>query len=266
MPPKVHWISASAGTGKTTALVDRYLELLETSKPENIICITFTNNAADEMKDRIRKKVANKTLRCHPDVSQDPENLILLDSAQAQNDRYNQDILLRIQTIHSLCHEILSQSPVCHSTEGQNPNNTGVNLDPAQAQDDICSSIPLKILSPTEKKLLIEEAFRIALDIDDSLTTQLSHRFSMYHLQTIIEKIFQRSYLLDPDYCHYDNIVQIFYPDLPQKNNMVSPDKQANDNTEQICHSAFMQNLENIVKSSDDSKFSLILKKSPNQL
>ncbi len=47
-------ISASAGSGKTHALTRRYVRLLLTGNtPESILAVTFTNNAAKEMKERI---------------------------------------------------------------------------------------------------------------------------------------------------------------------------------------------------------------------
>jgi ATP-dependent helicase/nuclease subunit A len=47
-------LEASAGTGKTRVLVDRYLRLLEEgSAPRHILAITFTRKAAGEMKARI---------------------------------------------------------------------------------------------------------------------------------------------------------------------------------------------------------------------
>jgi len=47
-------LEASAGTGKTRVLVDRYLRLLEAgSAPRHILAITFTRKAAGEMKTRI---------------------------------------------------------------------------------------------------------------------------------------------------------------------------------------------------------------------
>jgi len=56
-------ITAGAGTGKTTTLTLRYIEMLETETdvgPENIATITFTNDAANEMKERIREEVADR--------------------------------------------------------------------------------------------------------------------------------------------------------------------------------------------------------------
>ncbi|WP_174930848.1 UvrD-helicase domain-containing protein, partial [Wolbachia endosymbiont of Muscidifurax uniraptor] len=42
----------SAGTGKTKILIDRVLRLLLENK-RNILCLTFTNAAANEMENRI---------------------------------------------------------------------------------------------------------------------------------------------------------------------------------------------------------------------
>ena len=48
------WINANAGSGKTTALKNRYLSLLLSGvSHQNIWCITYTKAAAKEMKERI---------------------------------------------------------------------------------------------------------------------------------------------------------------------------------------------------------------------
>ncbi len=72
-------VTAGAGTGKTTALTERYLSILEGTaadstvdsgvtsdtdpvgaSPEEILTITFTNDAANEMLDRIREAVGKR--------------------------------------------------------------------------------------------------------------------------------------------------------------------------------------------------------------
>jgi DNA helicase II / ATP-dependent DNA helicase PcrA len=54
-------ISAPVGTGKTTVLAERVIKALEKEfKPEEILCLTFTNRAAEEMSERIRKRLKNR--------------------------------------------------------------------------------------------------------------------------------------------------------------------------------------------------------------
>ncbi len=56
-------VLAGAGTGKTTVLVERIAWLIEQghAKPEEILAITFTDNAADELKSRVEKRLRRKT-------------------------------------------------------------------------------------------------------------------------------------------------------------------------------------------------------------
>ena len=49
-------ILANPGTGKTTALATRVVDILkEGAQPKEILCITFTEKAANEMSQKIRE-------------------------------------------------------------------------------------------------------------------------------------------------------------------------------------------------------------------
>ncbi len=52
-------VTAGPGSGKTFVLVERYLQILRTKKVsvDNIVAITFTNRAANEMRQRVRHKI-----------------------------------------------------------------------------------------------------------------------------------------------------------------------------------------------------------------
>lgn len=56
-------VLAGAGTGKTSVLVERIARLIENkhATPEEILAITFTDNAASEMKERVERRLARKT-------------------------------------------------------------------------------------------------------------------------------------------------------------------------------------------------------------
>lgn len=88
-------VTAGAGSGKTTVLVGRYLELLKQDnvKPEQVVAITFTDKAAAEMKSRIIEKL------------NEPHN------SELQKRHIEQMNSAPISTIHSFCSNILREFP-----------------------------------------------------------------------------------------------------------------------------------------------------------
>ncbi|RII25548.1 MAG: hypothetical protein CXR31_13285 [Geobacter sp.] len=96
-------VSAGAGSGKTAALVELYLRLLagETSLGEplpvdRIVAITFTDKAAAEMKERVRRGVEERLART---------------GERFWKERQRELTTAGISTFHSFCARILRENP-----------------------------------------------------------------------------------------------------------------------------------------------------------
>jgi ATP-dependent helicase/nuclease subunit A len=89
------FVEAGAGTGKTSALVDRVLALVLSGVPiERIVAITFTERAAAELRDRVRAGLeeAREAIFGQTEV---------IDTALSSLDR------AQVSTIHSFCERLL---------------------------------------------------------------------------------------------------------------------------------------------------------------
>lgn len=90
-------VSAAAGSGKTATLVERIIVLLtdenEPIGPENILVTTFTNAAASEIKERVRKELKES-------VAKNRTNLYLKKQLMNIN-------RASICTLHSFCTEVI---------------------------------------------------------------------------------------------------------------------------------------------------------------
>jgi superfamily I DNA/RNA helicase len=91
----IYVVDAGAGTGKTTAITSRYEHILDHTSPENILLLTFTNNAAQNMKSKVIKECSEKC-----DIT---------DLARAP-----------ISTFHSFCNGLLVQYGL------DSPNHLGI--------------------------------------------------------------------------------------------------------------------------------------------
>lgn len=143
------WTSASAGSGKTTVLVKRLLRmLLNNIEPSKILCITFTNTGAAEMKNRINEKLASWTVM---DDGELKKEIIKLDEKDNIEQKLKTARTLfakildnsndfKILTIHSFCQQIIKRFPL------------EANIVPNfQILDEISS---LELLMQAEKELL----------------------------------------------------------------------------------------------------------------
>lgn len=93
-------VCAAAGSGKTATLTERIIRrLTDPTHPADIsrmVVVTFTRNAAAELKDKIHKAISEKMAQ-EPDNDYLPLQLMKLPAA-------------RISTIHSFCFEIIKKN------------------------------------------------------------------------------------------------------------------------------------------------------------
>jgi ATP-dependent helicase/nuclease subunit A len=95
-------VEASAGTGKTTALVNRIVEVIAGGTPvQTIAAVTFTHAAAGNMKLRVRQE-----LEARQPLEDDPTVKLRLGEAARSLDR------AFIGTIHAFCAQLLRRRPV----------------------------------------------------------------------------------------------------------------------------------------------------------
>ncbi len=123
-PAENVWVQANAGTGKTSVLVQRLLRILFRSdnlEKSGILCLTYTNAGAGEMRNRILR-----ALRAWA-VASDAELRDMLVGVAFNKEPTDSDIahareiffyyidnpdVLKIKTIHGFCEEILRRFPI----------------------------------------------------------------------------------------------------------------------------------------------------------
>ncbi len=133
------FVEAGAGSGKTTALVDRVLALLHAGVAmENIAAITFTEKAADELKNRLRLKLAES--------KRHPEALDQLDGAA-------------ITTLHGFALRILSQ----HAIEAELPPR--IEVSPLDAFQDRWEETRTRLLYSADQKQALSLAQTMGINI-----------------------------------------------------------------------------------------------------
>ena len=126
-PAENIWVQANAGTGKTKVLVHRLMRILfrneqyKDNTVPGILCLTYTNAAAGEMRNRILNGLRNWA------VADDKKLTELLEPVVENGVPTDQDLcfarkifysyidnpdMLKIKTIHSFCEEILHRFPL----------------------------------------------------------------------------------------------------------------------------------------------------------
>lgn len=149
-------VTAGAGSGKTTVLVDRYLKILrsEKAKPPEIVAITFTDKAAAEMKERVVEKLNAE------------ENIVDREKILEQMNT------APISTIHAFCSHILREFPF---------------------QADVPANF--SILQGIDQKLLLQQILRetlkeIATNEGDEHRAELTRLLQRYSRRQDLEELF----------------------------------------------------------------------------
>lgn len=191
-PGMSSWVGASAGSGKTKVLTDRFLRLMlpragENSgtgtPPEKILAITFTRAGANEMAIRLSRRLSRWAIMTDADLMRDMEDNLLGRTPTAEEMEAARKLFarvtdtpggLRIMTIHSFCQSVLARFPV---EAGLQPHFKP--LDEVQAAElldrawkEILSSVPRQPAAP------LSEAIR-----------RLSLRFNEKDLRAIVQSL-----------------------------------------------------------------------------
>ncbi len=124
-------VEAAAGTGKTTELVARILNVLARGRAriEQIVAVTFTEKAAGELKLRIRKELEGLRQR----ASASEVQARLTDAIQRLEEAH-------VSTIHGFCADLLRERPV-----------------------EACIDPLFEVLTEPRAERIFDEAFRVWL-------------------------------------------------------------------------------------------------------
>ncbi len=188
-------VSASAGSGKTTALTRRFIQLLlSDSIPHNnlrnILAITFTNNAAAEMKQRILSDLkkayfGNKEILAELGkiVSSDEESLKKRAAQLVDRilDNYSD---FQVQTIDSFLSRVLTVSTL----EFGLPPGFEIVLNANQLLDEAFDRLTMELVSDPLRRHLLEELLEL---LSETWSDKEKFLWNPYHrLLTEIKKIY----------------------------------------------------------------------------
>ncbi|MEM7497606.1 MAG: double-strand break repair helicase AddA, partial [Pseudomonadota bacterium] len=122
-PDRAAWVGANAGSGKTRVLTHRVARLLLAgSRPERILCLTYTKAAAAEMQGRLFKLLGGwsmaedealaRALQALTGAAAPPSAERLVKARRLFAQALETPGGLRIQTIHAFCEQLLRRFPL----------------------------------------------------------------------------------------------------------------------------------------------------------
>ena len=179
-PTQNVWVQANAGTGKTSVLTDRLLRILFRTRDitkSGILCLTYTNAGAGEMRNRILRNLKTWALASDDNLCE------LLDGIAINKNITDDDIahareifftyidnpdMLKVKTIHGFCEEILHRFPI------------EANISPAW-----------KLVSGADQGALLWDAFNnmITSSLNSDVDAAFSHivnRVSEYSIDNLL--------------------------------------------------------------------------------
>ena len=115
------WVTASAGSGKTKVLTDRLINLLlADTRPERILCLTFTKAAAAEMSVRINAHLGGWATKDQIVLAAEVEGILgrppsdgdLATARQLFARVLEADGGMKLMTIHAFCQSVLRRFPL----------------------------------------------------------------------------------------------------------------------------------------------------------
>ncbi len=122
-PGRSTWLSANAGSGKTSVLTNRVARLLlDGVDPQRVLCLTYTKAAATEMQNRLFRELGTWTMLPEDELEKKLRSLGHPDARNTAAGRNRARTLfaqaietpggLKIQTIHSFCGALLRRFPL----------------------------------------------------------------------------------------------------------------------------------------------------------
>lgn len=199
------WVGASAGSGKTKVLTDRILRLLlprengeAGTQPDKILAITFTKAGANEMAQRLSKRLSGWAVADDDKLAEDMRENLLGRTPSAEEIIEARKLFarvvdtpggLKIMTIHSFCQSILGRFPI---EAGIAPNFKPLEEEQAKelldrARRDVLSSIALQAHTPLVRAIANIAAVMNETQFAEILGKLLAERHQM---QTILQRHF----------------------------------------------------------------------------
>jgi ATP-dependent helicase/nuclease subunit A len=159
------YVSASAGTGKTKILVDRFLRLiLNGTKPEAILALTFTNAAALEMLERIEGRLKKWHCVDADELVADltyltghaPEETAIRRARQAFTHFIDNFDELKIMTLHAFCNKVLLRY--------QDFNFGNFSIIDTNQRREIFERVYYQIIAQTDHDSYLQESLQLLLE------------------------------------------------------------------------------------------------------